>query len=85
MNRNGCSGKTLKLWPILVDHFKDKAKEYGLTPEKIEDLRKYAMGWVQDSNMASVYNEYQLAVTVADISSKTQSKAVPKLGGHHEQ
>ena len=21
MNRNGCSGKTLKLWPILVDHF----------------------------------------------------------------
>ena len=65
--------------------FEDKAKEYGLTPEKIEDLRKYAMGWVQDSNMASVYNEYQLAVTVADISSKTQSKAVPKLGSHHEQ
>ncbi|NOH72588.1 site-specific integrase [Vibrio pectenicida] len=79
----------IKLHPHKLRHkwnevFEDKAREHGLTPEKIEDLRKYAMGWVEDSKMASVYNEYQLAVTVADISSKTQSKAVPNLGGDHE-
>jgi integrase len=79
----------IKLHPHKLRHkwnevFEDKAREHGLTPEKIEDLRKYAMGWVEDSKMASVYNEYQLAVTVADISAKTQSKAVPRLGGGHE-
>lgn len=79
----------IKLHPHKLRHkwnevFEDKAREYGLTPEKIEDLRKYAMGWVEDSKMASVYNEYQLAVTVADISARTQSKAVPSLGASHE-
>lgn len=79
----------IKLHPHKLRHkwnevFEDKAREHGLTPEKIEDLRKYAMGWVEDSKMASVYNEYQLAVTVADISARTQSKAVPSLGGGHE-
>lgn len=76
----------IKLHPHQLRHkwnevFEDKAKEYGIKSEKIEDLRKYAMGWVEDSKMASVYNEYQLAITVADISSKIQSKAVPSLGG----
>ncbi|WP_219574746.1 site-specific integrase [Vibrio parahaemolyticus] len=80
----------IKLHPHKIRHkwnevFEDKAKEMGLPPEKIEDLRKYAMGWVENSKMASVYNEYQLAVTVADISSKIQAKAVPKLGGYNEQ
>ncbi|CAK2574276.1 Site-specific integrase [Vibrio crassostreae] len=79
----------IKLHPHKLRHkwnetFEDKAREHGLTPEKIEDLRKYAMGWVEDSKMASVYNEYQLAVAVADINSKTQSKAVPNLGVDHE-
>lgn len=84
-------GKSLgiKLHPHKIRHkwnevFEDKAKECGLTSDKIEDLRKYAMGWVENSKMASVYNEYQLAITVADISSKTQSKAVPKLGSNNE-
>ncbi|HIF9326493.1 TPA: tyrosine-type recombinase/integrase [Photobacterium damselae] len=80
----------IKLNPHKIRHkwnevFEDKAKEMGLSPEKIEDLRKFAMGWVEDSKMASVYNEYQLAVTVSDISSKIQAKAVPKLGGYNEQ
>ena len=79
----------LKLHPHKLRHkwnevFETKAKEKGFTPEKIEDLRKYAMGWVADSNMASVYNEFQLAVTVADISSKNQSQSVPNLRGAHE-
>ncbi|MDE1347646.1 site-specific integrase [Vibrio aestuarianus] len=79
----------IKLHPHKLRHkwnevFEDRAREHGLTPEKIEDLRKYAMGWVEDSKMASVYNEYQLAVTVANFSSKTQSKAVPNFRGVHE-
>ncbi|MBF4318254.1 site-specific integrase, partial [Vibrio anguillarum] len=64
--------------------FEDRAKEKGFSPEKIEDLRKYAMGWVEDSKMASVYNEFQLAVTVAEISAKNQRKSVPNLRGIHE-
>jgi len=79
----------LKLHPHKLRHkwnevFEDRAKEKGLTPEKIEDLRKYAMGWVEDSSMASVYNEFQLAVTVAEISSKNQSQSVPNLRNSHE-
>lgn len=76
----------LALHPHLIRHkwnevFENKAKEQGYSPDKIEDLRKYAMGWVEDSKMASVYNEFQLAVTVAEISSKNQSKSLPSLRG----
>ncbi|WP_219565922.1 tyrosine-type recombinase/integrase [Vibrio parahaemolyticus] len=76
----------IALHPHLLRHkwnevFEDKAKEKGFSPDKIEDLRKYAMGWVEDSEMASVYNEFQLAVTVAEISSKNQSQSVPNLRG----
>ena len=75
----------LALHPHLLRHkwneiFESKAKEKGFSPDKIEDLRKYAMGWVEDSKMASVYNEFQLAVAVAEISSKNQSQSVPNLG-----
>lgn len=74
------------LHPHLLRHkwneiFEDKAKAKGFSADKIEDLRKYAMGWVEDSKMASVYNEFQLAVTVANISSKNQSQSVPNLRG----
>ncbi|MGO2356007.1 MAG: tyrosine-type recombinase/integrase [Marinomonas foliarum] len=76
----------LALHPHLLRHkwneiFENKAKEQGFPPDKIEDLRKYAMGWVEDSKMASVYNEFQLAVTVAEISSKNQNQSVPNLRG----
>ncbi|WP_135445220.1 site-specific integrase [Vibrio tasmaniensis] len=79
----------IKLHPHKLRHkwnevFEERAREHGLEPEKIEDLRKYAMGWVEESRMASIYNEYQLATTVADISSKTQSKALPNLGDDNE-
>ncbi|WP_428768858.1 tyrosine-type recombinase/integrase [Vibrio sp.] len=80
----------LALHPHLLRHkwneiFEDKAKEKGFSADKIEDLRKYAMGWVEDSKMASVYNEFQLAVTVAEISSKNQSQSVPNLRGDYER
>ncbi|PJE53254.1 site-specific integrase [Marinomonas sp. BSi20584] len=77
-----------KLHPHKLRHkwneiFEDMARKQGYTPEKTEELRKYAMGWVADSNMASIYNELQLAVTVAEISSKNQSQSVPNLRGDH--
>ncbi|WP_026973568.1 tyrosine-type recombinase/integrase [Aliagarivorans marinus] len=76
----------IALHPHLLRHkwneiFEDKAREKGVSADKIEDLRKYAMGWVEDSKMASVYNEFQLAVTVAEISSENQSQSVPNLRG----
>lgn len=76
----------IALHPHLLRHkwnevFEDKAREKGFSPDKIEDLRRYAMGWVEDSKMASVYNEFQLAVTVASISSKNQSQSLPNLRG----
>lgn len=76
----------IALHPHLLRHkwneiFEDRAREKGFSPDKIEDLRKYAMGWVEDSKMASVYNEFQLAVTVAEISSNNQSQSVPNLRG----
>lgn len=77
----------IALHPHLLRHkwneiFEDKAREKGFSADKVEDLRKYAMGWVEDSKMASVYNEFQLAVTVAEISSKNQSQSVPSLRGN---
>ncbi|HFD0647052.1 TPA: tyrosine-type recombinase/integrase [Vibrio vulnificus] len=77
----------IALHPHLLRHkwnevFEDKAKENGFSADKIEDLRKYAMGWVENSKMASVYNEFQLAMTVAEISSKNQSQSVPALRGN---
>jgi len=76
----------IALHPHLLRHkwneiFEDKAREKGFSADKIEDLRKYAMGWVEDSKMASVYNEFQLAVKVAEISTENQSKSVPNLRG----
>ncbi|MFS1916166.1 MULTISPECIES: site-specific integrase [unclassified Vibrio] len=76
----------IALHPHLLRHkwneiFENKAKAKGFSPDKIEDLRKYAMGWVEDSKMASVYNEFQLAMTIAEISSKNQSQSVPNLRG----
>lgn len=74
------------LHPHLLRHkwneiFEDRAKAKGYSADKIDDLRNYAMGWVEDSKMASVYNEFQLAVTVAEISSQNQSQSVPNLKG----
>lgn len=76
----------ITLHPHLLRHkwnqvFEDKAKEKGFSTDKIEDLRKHAMGWVANSQMASVYNSFQLAVTVAEISSRNQSQSVPNLRG----
>lgn len=74
----------IDLHPHLLRHkwnevFENDAIEQGYSPNQIEDLRKYAMGWKPDSKMGSVYNQFQLAMKVAEISSKNQSKSVPNL------
>lgn len=42
MNRNGCSGKTLKLWPILIDHF---------TFNVVDDFNREALAIEIDLNL----------------------------------
>lgn len=59
--------------------FEDKAKAAGYSPERINDLRKYACGWSDDSKMVHVYNEFKNAQAVAEISMSEQGKIVPKI------
>ncbi|UYM14602.1 site-specific integrase [Endozoicomonas euniceicola] len=64
--------------------FTEKAEEAGYEAAQIEDMRKYSMGWVENSKMAQTYNEFKLAVKVQELSAKNQSKSVPSLGGASE-
>ncbi|WP_067581832.1 tyrosine-type recombinase/integrase [Endozoicomonas ascidiicola] len=78
-----------KLHPHKLRHkwneiFTDKAEEAGYDAAQIEDMRKYSMGWVEESKMAQTYNEFKLAVNVQKLSAKNQSKSVPSLGGASE-
>jgi integrase len=70
--------------PHLLRHkwneiFEDKAKAAGYSPERINDLRKYACGWSDNSKMVGVYNEFKNAQAVAEISMSEQGKIVPKI------
>lgn len=38
------------------------AKEHNLDSQSKEDIRKYAMGWTVNSEMADIYNNFRLAV-----------------------
>ena len=38
------------------------AKELNLDSQTKEDIRKYAMGWTANSEMADIYNNFRLAV-----------------------
>lgn len=72
------------IYPHLLRHkwneiFEDAAKAAGLSPEHINDLRKYACGWAEDSKMVAIYNEFKNALAVAEISMSAQEKIVPKV------
>jgi integrase len=65
--------------PHLLRHkwnqvFSEKAQELGYSSEKIEEIRRYACAWTEDSAMSRTYNEYHLALTAHKISSHEQSK-----------
>lgn len=65
--------------PHLLRHkwneiFSVKAEELGYSAEKIEEVRRYACAWKEDSDTGKIYNEYHLALTVQKISAHEQSK-----------
>jgi integrase len=68
--------------PHLLRHkwneiFSENTEKLGYTPEQIEDIRKYACGWTENSSMSVIYNEFRHAVTVQKISAQEQSKFIP--------
>lgn len=68
--------------PHLLRHkwneiFSVKAEALGYSPEQIEDLRRFASGWTEDSLMGLLYNQFRQAVTVQKISAHEQSKVIP--------
>ncbi|MCL1068692.1 site-specific integrase [Shewanella olleyana] len=79
-------GKTIntKLFPHKLRHkwneiFSINAELAGYSQDQVEDMRKYSMGWVEDSKMVNIYNEFKLAVKVAELSRVNQKKSVPTL------
>ncbi|HHY0471002.1 TPA: site-specific integrase [Vibrio parahaemolyticus] len=78
-----------KLHPHLLRHkwnevFTENAESAGYDQALIEDMRKYAMGWVENSKMVGIYNEFKIAVTVRELSAANQNKTVPDLGNSGE-
>lgn len=79
-----------KLYPHLLRHkwneiFTDRAEKAGYSQDKIEDMRKYSMGWVENSKMALIYNEFKMAIQVSELSAKNQNKTVSDLRESNEQ
>lgn len=64
-------------WNEMFDEF---ATEKGMTYEQIEDLRKYAMGWSEKSEMGALYNEYKLYLKVRELE-KARQDAITNKGG----
>lgn len=75
-----------KVHPHLTRHkfqeiFEDAAIKRGLAAERIEELRKYACGWSENSKMASIYNEHKIATESMKVSRQAQNAI---LGGMEE-
>lgn len=68
-------------WNEMFDEF---ATEKGMTYEQIEDLRKYAMGWSEKSEMGALYNEYKLYIKVRELEKERQD-AITNKGGKESQ
>ncbi|MNL76690.1 hypothetical protein D3C87_2026990 [compost metagenome] len=48
--------------------FDKQGERVGINPALLEDIRKYAMGWSQDSTMNCVYNDKRLALKARELS-----------------
>ena len=75
-----------RVYPHLMRHkfqelFEDAGQSLGLSPERINDLRKFASGWTENSKMVEVYNEHKIAMAAREVSSKAQQSI---LGGMKE-
>ncbi|EGQ7796078.1 MULTISPECIES: site-specific integrase [Vibrio] len=62
--------------------FDEKASAAGYSSEQIEDIRKYAMGWDEDSKMGSIYNEFKHALKVHELSAQRQKDTMPRSLKH---
>ncbi|TOR04688.1 integrase, partial [Vibrio parahaemolyticus] len=76
-----------ELTPHLFRHkwnelFDEKASAAGYSSEQIEDIRKYAMGWDEDSKMGSIYNEFKHALKVHELSAQRQKDTMPRSLKH---
>lgn len=60
--------------------FEKRARVAGYTTEQIEDIRKYAMGWVEGSKMSGTYNSFMHAMLVHELSAQRQRETVPPQG-----
>ena len=63
--------------PHLLRHkwneiFDQEGEEKGVDHALLEDMRKYAMGWSQNSTMSQTYNDKRLAVKVRELSKAHQ-------------
>lgn len=73
-----------KVHPHLMRHkfqelFEDAAQELGLSPERIDDLRKFASGWTENSKMVRVYNEHKIAMAAREVSKQAQRSILSDL------
>lgn len=56
------------------------AKELNLDSQTKEDIRKYAMGWRANSEMADIYNNFRLAVKTRDHHLSRQRELSSRIG-----
>lgn len=71
--------------PHLLRHkwneiFTDRAEQAGYSHDEIDDIRKYAMGWSENSSMTGLYNKFKIAVKISELSSARQNETVPPQG-----
>ncbi len=62
-------------WNELYDKEADRA---GIDPVLREDVRKYAMGWSQNSTMVDVYDDKRLALVARELSIAHQQRMAQK-------
>lgn len=65
--------------PHLLRHkwnetFDKEGERQGVDPALLEDIRKYAMGWSQNTTMTQVYNEKRLAQKARELSKAHQQR-----------
>lgn len=73
----------VRVHPHMLRHkwneiFDEKGERRGIDPVLLEDIRKYAMGWSQNTTMNNVYNDKRLALKARELSLAHQHKVDQK-------
>lgn len=58
--------------------FDEKGERCGVDATRLEDIRKYAMGWSQNTTMNNIYNDKRLAFKARELSLAHQHKVDQK-------